>query len=384
MTGRNAHNKLEKGDFKMVRHVISDYKQLKKYQPRIAVIEDNHPQGGKKVIELIKKAGAKPMIIPRFLSERLLGTQELSKADINRIKKAKSIDEVREFDQDIATATRLHLQYITRKLTFVDAVILPGSIYDIPPSAYHDTETNTKTQLAPPIDVRFQTELMMTDYALNTRKIPLLGISGGMQLIVVKTGGKLVQHVKSYDDFANQVLSEGKIAGISQNGAGILLERISAKNKELLSRLSPSFKIVQPKSIIGVMLSQEKFESINCKRLELLHLHHQGVRPKDINSSELIVTATTEDGQYVEAVEHKHHPFCFGTQFHPEYSDDLGLKMISEMVEYARQLKAQQFDKSADIPTYVDMHADELPEAYLLDSADEWKTEEWQAEELRQ
>ncbi|MDG1286755.1 MAG: gamma-glutamyl-gamma-aminobutyrate hydrolase family protein [Rickettsiales bacterium] len=361
----------------MVRHVISDYGQLKGYQPRIAVIEDNHPQGAKKIVELIKKSGAKPMIIPRFLSERLLASQEMSKAEINRVRKAASLDEVREFDQEIATATRLHLQYITRKLTFVDAVILPGSIYDIPPSAYHDTEVDSHTNLAPPMDVRFQTELMMADYALHTRKIPLLGISGGMQLIVVKTGGKLVQHVETYDDFANQVLENGKIAGISSNGAGILLERISAKNKELLSKLSPNFKIVKPKSIIGVMLNQETFESINSRRLELLHLHHQGVRPNDINSSELIVTATTEDGQYVEAVEHKHHPFCFGTQFHPEYSDNLGLRMITEMVEYARQLKALQFDKDADVPAYVDMHADELPEAYQL------TREEWKAEELR-
>lgn len=359
----------------MVRHVITDYQQLKKYQPRVAVIEDNHAQGAKKVIELIKKAGGKPMIIPRFLSERLLASQELTRSDINRIKKAKSLDEVREFDQQIATATRLHLQYITRKLTFVDAVVLPGSIYDIPPSAYHDTKLDSHTQLAPPMDVRFQTELMMADYALNTRKIPMLGISGGMQLIVVKTGGKLVQHVDSYDDFANQVLSEGKVAGISKNGAGIVLERVSNKNKELLCKLSPNFKIVQPKSIIGVMLSQEKFESINSNRLELLHLAHQAVRPEDVNSTELEVTATTEDGQYVEAVEHKHHPFCFGTQFHPEYSDEVGLKMITEMIEYSRELKAQSFDKHANVPNYVELHADELPEAYQL-SVEEWKAEE--------
>ena len=359
----------------MVRHVISDYQQLKKYQPRIAVIEDNHAQGAKHVVDLIKKAGGKPMIIPRYLSERLLSAQELSRSDISRIKKSASLDEVREFDQQIATATRLHLQYITRKLTFVDAVVLPGSIYDIPPSAYHDTKIDSHTQLAPPMDVRFQTELMMADYALNTRKIPLLGISGGMQLIVVKTGGKLVQHVDSYDDFANQVLSEGKVAGISQNGAGILLERLSNKNKELLSRLSPNFKIVKPKSIIGVMLNQEKFESINSKRLELLHLHHQAVRPQDVNGTELSVTATTEDGQYVEAVEHKHHPFCFGTQFHPEYSSEIGLRMITEMVEYARELKSQSFDKNAEVPNYVELHADELPEAYQL-SVDEWKAEE--------
>lgn len=356
----------------MVRQVISDYQALSKYQPRVAVIEDNHAQGAKKVVERIKKAGAKAMIIPRYLSERLLASQDLSQADIDRIKNAKSLDEVREFDQEIATATRLHLQYITRKLTFVDAVVLPGNIYDIPPAAYHDTKMDSHTRLAPPMDARFQTELMMTEYALHTRKIPILGISSGMQLIVVKTGGKLVQHVDEYDEFADKVAAKGKVAGIKTNGATVTLERISAKNKALLSELSHDVKIVQPKSIIGVMLSQEKFERINCKRLELLHLHHQAVRPKDINPMELVVTATTGDNKYVEAIEHKHHPFCFGVQFHPEYSDELGQKVISEMVEYARQLKAQQFDKQAKVPAYVEMHADEVPEAYQL-SEDEWQ-----------
>ena len=352
----------------MVRQVITDYQQLKNYQPRIAVIEDNHAQGGKEVIKLIKKAGGKPMIIPRYLSERLLASQDLNKATIQRIKTAKSLDEVREFDQEIATATRLHPQYITRKLTFVDAVILPGSIYDIPPSAYHDTNFDHKTHVAPPIDARFQTELMMADYALHTRKIPILGISGGMQLLVVKTGGKLVQHVDDYDNFAEQVLSNGHIAGIGNNGAALVLDRLSNKNKQILSNLSPNFKVVQPKSILGVMLCEEKFNSISSKRLALLHLHHQGVRPADVNEAELTVTATTEDGKYVEAVEHKHHPFCFGTQFHPEYSDEIGLKMIKEMVDYSRQLKAQQFDKKANVPTYVEMHADEVPNWPLTDA----------------
>ncbi len=359
----------------MVRHVITNYSQLKNYQPRIAVIEDNHPHGAKKVLDLIKKAGAKPMIIPRFLSERLLASQDLNKADINRIKKATSLDEVREFDQAIATATRLHLQYITRKLTFVDAVILPGNIYDIPPSAYHDTKIDSHTQLAPPLDVRFQTELTMADYALYTRKVPILGISSGMQLIVVKTGGKLVQHSDNYDAFAEQVRSAGAVAGISQKSANILIDRISTKNKELIAGFAPRFKIVKPQSIIGVMMNQEKFESISSKRLDLLHLHHQAVRPHDVNVAELSVTAITEDGAYVEAVEHKHHPFCFGTQFHPEYSDTIGLRMISEMVEYARQLKSLQFDNQAHVPSYLELHMDDLPEAYQL-SVEEWKAEE--------
>jgi hypothetical protein len=110
----------------MVRPVINTYQMLGNYQPRVAVIEDKDSPAYKKVLELIKEAGGKAMIIPRFLSDRLLATQGLDKGQIQRIKRARSWDEVREFDQQIATATRLHLQYITRKLTFVDAVVLPG------------------------------------------------------------------------------------------------------------------------------------------------------------------------------------------------------------------------------------------------------------------
>jgi putative glutamine amidotransferase len=339
----------------MVRQVINSYQQLNSYQPRIAVIEDDSPQASRKICDLIKKAGGKPMVIPRHLSDRLLASQKLSKQQIAQIRRAKSADEVREFDQQIASATRLHLQYIARKLTFVDSVVLPGSIYDIPPSAYHETNTHSRTRLAPPIDVRFQTELMMADYALNTRKIPLLGISGGMQLIVVKTGGKLVQHIEEYDNFASQVLQDVKLNGISKNGAALVLEKLGSKERELASKLSPNFKVVQGASIIGVMLDSEKFDDISCRRLGVIHTNHQAVAPEGVNQSELAITALTQDGRYVEAVEHKHHPFCLGVQFHPEYSDEIGLKMLREMVEYSRKLKAKQFDHKAKVAFYVDI-----------------------------
>lgn len=343
----------------MVRPVISNYQQLNQYQPRVAVIEDSISPASKKVLELIRQAGGKPMIIPRFLSDRLLASQDLTKEQIRRIKNARSADEVREFDQQIATATRLHLQYITRKLTFVDAVVLAGNQYDIPPSAYHDISVDSHTRLAPPMDVRFQTELMMTEYALHSRKIPILGISGGMQLLVVKTGGKLLQHLPDYDNFEKQVLQTAQMSGISKNGAAIALEKLSLRNESLVSKLSPHFTVTQPRSILGVMLSSEEFNNKSVDRLAV-HTNHQAVRPQDVNQSELKVTALTTDGQYVEAVEHTYHPMCVGVQFHPEYHNDLGMRMIKEVVDYARQLKSAQFDTKAKVPFYVDLHEQEL------------------------
>jgi putative glutamine amidotransferase len=339
----------------MVRHVINSYQQLNTYQPRVAVIEDDTPQASRKICDLIKKAGGKPMVIPRLLSDRLLASQGLNKQQISQIKRAKTWNDVREFDQQIASATRLHLQYITRKLTFVDSILLSGSIYDIPPSAYHDTKLHERTHLAPPLDVRFQSELVMADYALNARKIPLLGISSGMQLIVVKTGGKLVQHIPEYDQFEKQLLQNVKLSGVSKAGAAIWLEKMGSKERDLVCKLGPNFKVTASKSIIGAMLDTEAFEEISSRRLGVLHTNHQAVRPVDVNQEELNVTALTEDGQYVEAVEHKHHPFCLGVQFRPEYSDEIGLKMISEMVDYSRKLKAQNFDSKAKVAFYVDL-----------------------------
>lgn len=365
----------------MVRPVINDYQKLNKYEPRIAVIEDPASPASKKVLDLIKEAGGKAMIIPRFLSDRLLATQELDKAQIKRIKNARSLDEVREFDQQIATATRLHLQYITRKLTFVDAVVLPGNQYDIPPSAYHDVTLDSHTRLAPPLDVRFQTELVMTDYALHSRKIPILGISGGMQLLVVKTGGRLVQHLPEYDQIEKQILQSARIDGVSNTGAALLLEKLSLRDKSLVSKLSTGFHMTEARSILGVMLSEVEFAEKSAARIEAVHFNHQGVRPQDVNQSELKITALSDNDQYVEAVEHTHHPFCLGVQFHPEHSEELGLKMIAELVDYARQMKSSSFDAKAKVPAYVELHEDEIAPWLISQLGQTGAADAWQAQQ---
>lgn len=343
----------------MVRPVISNYEQLNIYQPRVAVIDDSASPACKKVLELIKAAGGKPMIIPRQLSDRLLASQGLTKPQISRIKNARSAEEVREFEQQITMATRLHLQYITRKLTFVDAVVLPGSQYDIPPSAYHDVTIDSHTRVAPPIDARFQTELAMADYALNNRKIPILGISEGMQLLVVKTGGKLLQHVPDYDNFEKALLQTTNVASATKNNTAAAIEKLSLRDSKVVGTLRHKFKIVQPRSILGVMLSTQDFD-MRAAKMGAVHLNHQAVRVQDINQGELKVTALSEDGQFVEAVEHAYHPMCFGIQFHPECHNELGERMIKEVIDYARQLKSQQFDAKVKVPTYVDLHEREV------------------------
>ena len=308
----------------MVRPVITQKDiDSKKYEPRVAIIDDGNAST-QRVVDLIKLAGGKPMVIPRELSDRLLASQELDNAAIARIQTAKSLDEIREYEPAILAATKLHLQYIARKLTYVDAVVLPGNEFDIPAEAYHDTSATAEgARLAPPTDVRFQTESLMAEYAMHTRKIPLLGISHGMQLLVVKTGGRLHQNVPDVKD---------AVPANTNTKAPLVFRRVD------------SVCMVQAKSILGAILQGKKAEiflrDFTGEALGLSDTRQQAVKIEDVNQRELNVTATS-DNALVEAIEHKNHPFCVGVQFHPEHDvkHNLGYEMIHNLVDFSRNLK---------------------------------------------
>lgn len=312
----------------MVRIVVKE-ETLSSYKPRVAIVDDASNASTQRVIDLIKKAGGKPMVIPRHLSDRLLASQNLDGKAIDRIRTATSADQVRDLEPALLAATKLHLEYIARKLTYVDAVVLPGNEYDIPPEAYHDTNVHAQTRLAPPMDVRFQTELLMADYALHTKKVPLLGIGHGMQMLVVKTGGRLIQHLPDYDNIAAQEI----LGGTASISAG-----------SLAFRRADAVSMAESQSILGSILRGKKAEAIlaqdfSGESLGLQNYQHQAVRVEDVNTRELIVTAT-RDARLVEAVEHRHHPFCVGVQFHPEHDvkNNLGMEMIRSMIDFARTL----------------------------------------------
>lgn len=308
--------------------------ESKRYQPRIAIIDGTQNKSTQRVLELIKKAGGKPMIIPRQLSDRLLKSVNLTDKDIATIKAAKSREEVANYDSALQQATKMHLQYITRKLTYVDAVILPGSHYDINPSLFHDTEPHADTHLAPPVDVRFETEMMMTDYALHTRKVPLLGIASGMHLLVVRTGGRLTHEFNEQVSEAARAKAEALIAEVNE----------SLKPVAVQARRKDAICMVRPQSILGVILKDRadllSEADFNGEALGLSDEQHQGVALDDVNARELNVVAITPSN-VVEAVEHRNHPFCLGVHFHPEHDAkfNLGLEMIKQLVNFARDTK---------------------------------------------
>jgi putative glutamine amidotransferase len=115
--------------------------------------------------------------------------------------------------------------------------------------------------------------------AAREQQIPMMGICRGMQLMNVALSGSLYHDLKSLTQ--------------------------AVKHKQ---SLWPSKKItIEPGSLIAKLLG-----ATSCT---INSLHNQGV---DKLGEGLMITARDEDG-FVQALEFKDHPCCFGVQWHPEY-----------------------------------------------------------------
>jgi putative glutamine amidotransferase len=164
-------------------------------------------------------------------------------------------------------------------LGLLDGLIVTGGAFDVSPELYGETTMHEKVTLK---DRRTKFEFAMTKGAVE-RKMPVLGICGGEQLLNVVLGGTLIQHIP--DSIANALEHEQKNPR-DQPGHEVKIEKGT-----LLHR------------IVG----EEKI-AVNTA-------HHQAVgRP----AAGVVVNATTSDG-VIEGIEMKDHPFCLGVQWHPEY-----------------------------------------------------------------
>ncbi|RYG73062.1 gamma-glutamyl-gamma-aminobutyrate hydrolase family protein [bacterium] len=127
---------------------------------------------------------------------------------------------------------------------------------------------------------RDATELLAIDFALK-RGLPVLGVSRGLQLINVASGGTLVQHIPSGDEAVKHE---------SKGFAGLLLHTVS---------------IEEGSQLHGILGSTEM--AVNS-------FHHQATHKVGAG---LKVTARAKDG-VVEALESIDGRPILGVQFHPE------------------------------------------------------------------
>jgi len=157
----------------------------------------------------------------------------------------------------------------------IQGLLLPGS-RDMDPGFYHE---EPHPELRPMSIERTESEFIVLRESCE-RKIPVLGICGGMQLLNVFLGGSLYQDITSFlpDALPHE---KGAVHDI----------------------------VIEDDTLLGGILGAEK--------LAVKSYHHQAV--KDIGRG-LRVSATAPDG-IVEGIESREASYILGIQWHPERED---------------------------------------------------------------
>ncbi|NCN06045.1 MAG: CTP synthase [Spirochaetales bacterium] len=136
--------------------------------------------------------------------------------------------------------------------------------------------------------------------------IPYLGICLGMQIMVIEWGRSVLGWV---DANSSEFAPDCKFPVVS-----LLEEQVDVKNYGGTMRLglSDSYLLegTRIRDIYQAPLASER------------HRHRYEVSNKyrpDLESSGLLITATTKDGALVESVQWPDHPWGIGVQYHPEF-----------------------------------------------------------------
>ena len=193
---------------------------------------------------------------------------------IEAVQKSKGIPIVLPVLEEFNTET------IKRQVSLVDAILIQGGI-DVTPSFYGE-------EALPELDITcIKTDKFLLEvikYA-KERKIPILGICKGMQLINVSYGGTLYQDIK--------------YAGLDSKS--------HRQSEESITKPFHSINI-EKNSLLGKIFD-------NKEKLMVNSYHHQAV--KDLGKG-LVIDAKADDG-IIESIHYDDKSqWILGVQFHPE------------------------------------------------------------------
>jgi putative glutamine amidotransferase len=185
---------------------------------------------------------------------------------------------------------------LRRYLEGIDGLVIVGGD-DVDPKLYGE-EAGKKTNVIYPRRTMFESWLYQ---AGKTRKLPVLGICYGMQLINVLEGGSLHQHLTPRKGLP-RVDHEGK------------------RKQSHAVRIIPSTRLSERTQMIHATIATE---------------HHQAVR--DLAPG-FIPCAVADDG-IIEAIENPDMPHVMGVQWHPERrrTSQLTRRIFLSLVALARE-----------------------------------------------
>lgn len=194
-----------------------------------------------------------------------------------------------------------HTEYIDAVVEGLDGILLPGSDSDVDPLRYGQ---QPHPALGAVHKIKDETDLLVID-AAERRRLPILGICFGMQVLNVSRGGTLIQDIRSQ-----------------------LAETI--KHEQGAPRERPSHSV---KVDAGTRLN----EILKTEDLLVNSHHHQAI---ETLGADLVETAWSTDG-LIEAFEDpRPDRFVVAVQWHPELGwqgDRFSQRLFISFVAHARE-----------------------------------------------
>ncbi len=183
-----------------------------------------------------------------------------------------------------------HADGVEAYLDRIDGLIVSGGAFDVDPALFGAAERHATVTTK---DARTAFELGLTRGAI-ARRMPLLGICGGQQLLHVALGGTLIQHIP---DAIPRALAHEQPNPRDEPGHTV--------------RILPGTRL---HAIVGT------------DELAVNSAHHQAAKDVPVT---LRISAVADDG-VIEAIETPGPPFCIGVQWHPEFELSPGDRKLFE------------------------------------------------------
>lgn len=235
------------------------------------------------------------------------GLAEMHVMDQTQIHYLEAVERVKGIPMVIPVPQIFNPDTIKEQVNRVDAILIQGGI-DVTPSFYGEENL-------PELDVTCaQTDqfiLEVIKYA-KERKIPILGICKGMQLINVSFGGTLYQDIK--------------YAGLDSKS--------HRQSDETITKPVHSINVVENSYLSNMFPNKDK--------LMVNSYHHQTI--KDLGQG-LEIDAKADDG-IIESIHYGNKSqWIFGVQFHPEQLSRANDEFLAIFSEFIKQANLAKYNK---------------------------------------
>ncbi|MCP4628258.1 MAG: gamma-glutamyl-gamma-aminobutyrate hydrolase family protein [bacterium] len=214
------------------------------------------------------------------------------KVDINEA----YVTALRQNGGDVIRFTVFDNYETDEKLTRIQGVLLPGGV-DVNPALYHEQANEALEETDNALD---ELEYRVLHYAVD-KKLPILGICRGHQILNVFLGGSLYQDIPTQYESTVEVIHR-------PNG------EVENADHDIM---------IEPDTLL--------YRILQTRKIKTNSYHHQAVKKMAPNFRP---SARSTDG-VVEAMEHMGEPFIVGVQFHPEVmrlSQDCFNRLFSDFI----------------------------------------------------